>query len=82
LIGKTGCGLAFKEGESGFDVNIGRVQVGGSAIGIQGITRLVVARFILGRLAWVEDEVGDNLTRVPRSYQTSEMLGFSLMARE
>ena len=38
---------ATKQLQSGLDVNVGRVQVGGALVGIQRIADLVVARLIL-----------------------------------
>jgi len=85
LVRSTGRSLAIlQELQASLDVNVGRVQVGCALVGIEGIGRLVVAGFILehGQLGSLECKKNKRHTSVPRSYQTSEMLGFRRIARE
>ncbi len=70
-----------EDGETGFDMNVGGVKLGGSLVGIESIGSLVVTRLVLTALVEARNEPARTY-KVPRSYQTSEMLGFSLMARE
>lgn len=69
--------------QPGLDVRVGRIQLGSSLVRIQCIINLVVAALILEECQRSVGRRGWNLlrlTRVPRSYQTSEMNGFSRMA--
>jgi len=66
-------------------VRVGRVEFGGPLIGVERVVDLVVATLVLEkRVSRVsnDDEMGRQLTKVPRSYQTSEMNGFRRIARE
>ena len=63
------------------------IKLGGSLVRIKCIGNLVVTRFVLGQSqSWNQHHWSvtgeDKLTKVPRSYQTSEMYGFNLIARE
>lgn len=66
-------------------MHVGWIKIGCSGVRVKSIACLVVARLILARRQLhISPEQHDKrrLTKVPRSYQTSEMFGFSLIARE
>jgi hypothetical protein len=74
-------------------VQIARVQLGSAAIRIQSVVGLVVTRLVLRMISFPfllererererEREKNGRLTKVPRSYHTSEMYGFRRIARE
>ncbi len=94
-VGRLGSGRRASIASAGaeelkpcLDVRVAGVELSSALIGIKRVGNLVVARFVLGdRSATVSDsrarDVAEwQLTSVPRSYHTSEMYGFSRMARE
>jgi len=68
-------------------VLVGGVELGCALVGVQGIIRLVIARLILPGVSAILNHhstrvIEDKITKVPKSYQTSDMYGFNLIARE
>jgi len=68
-------------------VLVGGVELGCALVGVQGIIRLVIARLILPGVSVILTHrrtrvIEDIITKVPKSYQTSDMYGFNLIARE
>ena len=66
---------------------VGGVELGCALVGVQGIIRLVIARLILSGVSAILNHrstrvIEDIITKVPKSYQTSDMYGFNLIARE
>lgn len=71
------CGLSIitEQLQSSLDVDVGRIKVSCSLISIHRVCGLVVTRLILDTVS-IDMEQGcarGKLTRVPRSYQTSEI---------
>lgn len=75
IVLTAACQLALKELQASFNMNVGRIQISSTAVSVKSICNLVVAGFILEKrlgcqiLAFWEG----TLTKVPRSYHTSEM---------
>lgn len=71
--------------QSSFDMHVAGVKVGCSLIRVKRIGSLVVTGLVLAMdqkpPRFARDDKA-RLTKVPRSYQTSEMYGFSLIALE
>ena len=88
LLIRHACGLPVvtEKLQPRLNVAITRVEVCCTLIGIKRVSSLVVARLVLNvgvsRGVQVIDPITGNLTRVPRSYHTSEMYGFKRIARE
>ena len=47
LVGKAIGGLALEQGQTGFDVGVVGVEIGGASVGVEGVAGLVVAGFVL-----------------------------------
>lgn len=66
-----------KKLEASLDMRVARVQLGGALVSIQGIRDLVVATLVLSQSNQLLNQGISSkeiqLTRVPRSYQTSEI---------
>lgn len=84
LVGQTVSWLTFQQSEACFDVDVRRVEIRRSSVGVQCITCLVVTRFVLELVSVRKSRISNHiaLTKVPRSYHTSEMLGLRRIARE
>lgn len=87
LVGHaSGLTIVTKKLQPCLDVDVAGVQVCCTLIGIKRVCSLVVAGLVLNvgvsRGVQVIDPFTSNLTRVPRSYHTSEMYGFRRIARE
>jgi hypothetical protein len=85
LVRHAVCGATILQKlETCLNMGVVWIKISRSLVGIERISSLIVARLVLKHVSayYMKTVSVERLTKVPRSYQTSEMFGFRRMARE